>query len=474
MEYKSIWLKDKKNNQVKELNKNIKTDILIIGGGITGLSTLYNLRNSNLDITLVDSNLVGCGVTSKSTAKINYLQEHIYYDIAFKYDLDKAKLYYDSQIDAINNIVNIVRKEKIDCNLEKVKSFVYTNDDKEIDILKIEKQILEKFGSKVNEYINNNCKYAISVNDTYTFNPIKYLDSLKEICLKYHKNIYENTKIIKIKKVNNEYICYTDKYKIKTNKIVIACHYPFFLLPFFMPIKSHIEKSYIMASINKYQNYSCITSQKPTIRYYKDKDSYKIFLSNSSIICNKLNDLINFNSLIEKDNNNPSYVWKNDDVITIDKIPYIGKINKNNSNMLIGTGYNTWGITNGSLASLILSDIILNKENKYEELCNPLRSNNIKYLKDYFYNLGCNLIGYVKSKIGKNKKWYSNVIIKNGIGIVKDNNKIYKVYNKCPHMGCSLIYNEAEKTWDCPCHASRFNLEGKCIKGPSKYNIKYK
>ena len=133
MEYKSIWLKDKKNNQVKELNKNIKTDILIIGGGITGLSTLYNLRNSNLDITLVDSNLVGCGVTSKSTAKINYLQEHIYYDIAFKYDLDKAKLYYDSQIDAINNIVNIIRKEKIDSNLEKVKSYVYTNDDKEID-----------------------------------------------------------------------------------------------------------------------------------------------------------------------------------------------------------------------------------------------------------------------------------------------------------------------------------------------------
>ena len=112
MENTSIWLKDKKNNKVKELNKNIKTDILIIGGGITGLSTLYNLRNSNLDITLVDSNLIGCGTTSKSKAKINYLQEHIYYDIALKYDLDKAKLYYDSQVTAINNIVNIIRKEK--------------------------------------------------------------------------------------------------------------------------------------------------------------------------------------------------------------------------------------------------------------------------------------------------------------------------------------------------------------------------
>ena len=239
-----------------------------------------------------------------------------------------------------------------------------------------------------------------------------------------------------------------------------------------MPIKSHIEKSYIRASRDKYQNYSCITSKKPTIsiRYYQDRDSYKIFLSNSSIICNKLNDLNNFKDLITKDT---SYMWKNDDLITIDKLPYIGRINKN-SNILIGTGYNTWGITNGTIAGFLLRDIILNKENKYEKLFDPIRSNNIKYLKDYIYNLSCNLIGYVKSKIRKNKKWYSNVKIKNGIGIVKEDNKIYKISNKCPHMGCSLIYNEAEKTWDCPCHASRFALNGKCIKGPSKYDISIK
>ena len=476
MENTSIWLKDKKNNKVKELNKNIKTDILIIGGGITGLSTLYNLKNSNLDITLVDSNLIGCGTTSKSTAKINYLQEHIYYDIALKYDLDKAKLYYDSQITAINNIVNIIRKEKIDCNLEKVKSYVYTNDDKEVEILKIEKQILELFDSKVKEYSNNNCKYALSVDDTYTFNPLKYLDSLKDICLKDKQKIYENTKIINIEKEDNEYICYTDKYYIKASKIVIACHYPFFLFPFFMPLKAHIEKSYIMAYLNDYNKYTYITSKKPTksVRFYKDKDSYKIYLSNSVNICHKLDETKNYQELI-KQNNSIEYVWKNDDLLTLDKIPYIGIINKSNPNILIGTGYNTWGITNGTLAGLILRDIILNKNNKYINLCSPLRTNNITYLFSYLYNLSLNVWGYLRSKLRKNKKWYTKVRIVNengkSIGIYEENNKQYKVYNKCPHMGCSLIFNEVNKTWDCPCHASSFDIYGKCIKGPSKYDI---
>ena len=111
-------------------------------------------------------------------------------------------------------------------------------------------------------------------------------------------------------------------------------------------------------------------------------------------------------------------------------------------------------------------------------MCNPLRVNSITNLKEFICNVLFNMKGYIQSKIFKNKDWYSNVRIENingkSIGIYKEGNKTYKVYNKCPHMGCSLIFNEVEKTWDCPCHASRFNLKGKCIKGPSKYNITYR
>ena len=134
-------------------------------------------------------------------------------------------------------------------------------------------------------------------------------------------------------------------------------------------------------------------------------------------------------------------------------------------------------MTNGSLAGLILSDLVLNKKNKYASLCDPLRIN-ITDLGGILTNIYSNIKGFIKSKAGKNKKLYENVSFetKNGvsIGVYKENDKVYKVYNRCPHLGCSLIFNEEDKTWDCPCHASRFDKKGKCIKGPSQYDITYK
>ena len=349
---------------------------------------------------------------------------------------------------------------------------------KEEDIkkVKLEKDILEKLNVQVEEHFGFidgiESKYAISVDDTYVFNPLKYLNAIKDICLKKGKKIYEKTKILNIKKINDRYVCTTKNNKITAKKVVVACHYPFFLFPYFMPIKTHIEKSYIKASLDKNKDITLITSNKPTysVRYYND---YKIFLTNSSNLCCQLNEKDNFENVIDKNSN---YVWKNDDLITSDKIPYIGRLKKNDDNFLIGTGYNTWGMTNGTLAGMILSDMILEKKNKYEDLCNPLRVNNMAYIGSFLFNIGCNMKGYIQSKLFKNKKWYpSKVDIKNidgkSVGIYKEKGKEYKVYNKCPHMGCSLIFNEIEKTWDCPCHASRFDINGKCIKGPSKYDI---
>lgn len=176
---------------------------------------------------------------------------------------------------------------------------------------------------------------------------------------------------------------------------------------------------------------------------------------------------------------NPEYIWSNDDLMTPDRIPYIGKIQKGNSDLLLATGFNTWGMTNGTLAGMILSDIILGRKNKFEDMVDPLRVNNFKYLNGYLLNISSNIKSYVQNYVYKNKQWYTPCVkfeSRNGksIAIYKEKGNEYIVYNKCPHLGCSLIFNGIEKTWDCPCHASRFNLEGKCIKGPSNYNISYK
>lgn len=251
-----------------------------------------------------------------------------------------------------------------------------------------------------------------------------------------------------------------------------------------MPLKVNIEKSYLGAAIvDKVKNKSYITSAYPykSLRYYKDKEKYLIYLTNSHIICDNLDEKRNFKQMLKEIDDldiNLSYYWSNDDLMTVDGMPYIGRLEKNNDNLFIGTGYNTWGNTNGTLAGYCLCKLVLNEECEYEKIFDPLRVNKLSYIGKIIVNSYYNMKGYIENKLIKNKYWYNKnvsyeVINNKNVAIYKDGDKEYIVYSKCPHLGCTLIFNEIDKTWDCPCHASRFNLEGKCIKGPSNYDIAY-
>ena len=468
MDYKnkSIWMENISSKNYKKLEKDVDVDVLIIGGGITGISTAYHLSNSNLKVCLIEKNKIGMGVTSRTTAKLTFLQEDIYSKLEMYHGKNKSKLYLDSQIDAINLVKNIVEKEKIKCDFE-------------IKLLKEFNVSVKKANDLPNKI---KVSKAFYVSDTYVFHPLKYLYSLVDIVEKKDISIYENTKLISIKKDEHFYICKTQDNIIKTKYVVFAMHYPYFIKPFFLPFKTSIEKSYIKAfKVKDYYNFSAINTAKPTIsiRYHKDfKNNYQIYLTNSHNLCIKNNYKDNFKNVISEEKK-LDYLWSNKDIITNDLLPFIGSINYDNT-FFIGTGYNAWGMTNGSLAGKIISDLILNKRNKYIELFNPKRGFNFGKIINFPIILGGNTYAFIKSKIKKKKYWYSSRVkfeMRSGknVGIyVDENNKEHVVYNLCPHMKCSLIFNEIEKTWDCPCHGSRFDLDGKSIEGPSNYNITYK
>jgi glycine/D-amino acid oxidase-like deaminating enzyme len=149
MKNKSLWLENINEDEVKKLTENIKCDIIIIGGGITGISTAYHLRKSKLKICLVDRNLVGHGITSKTTAKLNYLQELIPYKINKYVSNDAAIKYVQSQIEAIKIVEEIINTEEINCDFEKVSSYIFTNKETEIKKIQKQKELLESIGVKV-------------------------------------------------------------------------------------------------------------------------------------------------------------------------------------------------------------------------------------------------------------------------------------------------------------------------------------
>ena len=431
MKNTSIWSETKIDKNYPSLSKDKKIDILIIGGGITGINILYQLKDK--DIILVERNKIGQGVTLNTTGKLTFLQDKIYNQIK---DENKKRLYLKSQIDALNIIKEIIKNNNIDCDFEKTKSYVFTNNNKDIKNIKKIKDFL--INNKIKVYENDmpilKYKYSIGVDNTYLFNPIKYINGLLN---KMNNEIYENTNIEKIEKDNKRYICYTKNNKIICNKIILATHYPYFIMPYFFPLKGYLEKSYIVSYKKKIDNISLISYSKPitSIRTYLDNI---IYLKESHNICNEVDDKKHFDKLL---NNKIEHIWSNIDIITNDYIPYVGYIK---DNIIIATGYNTWGMTNSIISSVVIKDIINNKENEYIKLFDPKRSKKLnRIISD-----SCSTIkGYIEG--------FKNSNIK----------------SKCPHVKCKLIYNEIENTYDCPCHGSRFDKNGKVIKGPSNKDI---
>lgn len=469
----SLWEKDLAKWQFATLKKDIEVDTLIIGGGLTGCTLLYYLKNYP-SVCLVEKNTIGCGVTKNTTGKLTYLQGAIYSDLQKNISEQVASDYLKSQKMAISLIKDIIKKEHISCNLEKVTSFLHADKAKDLKKLESEKKFLQKHDISVQEG-----KYSLAVSDTYVFHPLKYINGLMNILKS--KQIYEHTNITKIKYQQGKYVCFTKSATITAQKVIVTCHYPFFLLPFCLPLKSHIEKSYIIAyKVPKNEHCSGITISNPgfSYRYLEDKNNiYKICLSSSHATSINQNDSKNFLKvlkLFQIPQNKVVACWSNVDIITDDKLPFIGAIKPN---FYLATGFNTWGMTNGILAAKILADAILQKENPYASIFQPKRINFYK-VKNFFNNTTGSIIALLTSF--KFKKWYPknlHFVKKNGIKVAiyqDEKGNIHKVVPICPHMKCGLIFNEIEKTWDCPCHSSRFTLDGICLKGPSTKNITYK
>ena len=414
--------------------------------------------------------MVANGISAKTTAKITYLQQDVYSKLSKMHGIDIAKKYYDSQIDAINIIKRIISENNIECDFEKVSSIVFTNEDINAKKIEKEKEILLSWNNKVNDYTDEFIKYGIIVDDTYVFNPIKYLNSLRKIIEK-EMPIYENIMVTSIKKDGEYYEVDTKNGKIITKDVVIACHYPFFVIPLFFPLKTYIEREYVCAStIDKTKKMTFINVDKElySVRYYQD---YLVYVSNDYKLTSKTDYHKNYDKSIacfkEKFGKEPEYMWMNQDIISNDKLPFIGKIK---DHLYISSAYNTWGMTNGTIGGKMVADLIMNKDNKYKKLFNPNRIN-VPLIMNSFIGIFHYLKVYFLGIFKRNNPYYIKI---KGIiyGIYKDDEGItHKIKLICPHMKCALLFNLKEKTWDCPCHGSRFDLDGNIINTPSTKKI---
>lgn len=527
----SYWINSEKNKEkYNKVEKNIETDICIIGGGITGISTAYYLTKENLKVTVLDMGKIGFQTTGNSTAKITSQHGLFYKDLKDSKGEDFARLYYDANEDAIKNIKKIVEKEKIQCDLECQSAYVLAANREEVQKVKDEVEVVRGFGGHA-EYLERedidknllilNPLAAIRFKNQAQFNSYKYTIELAKICKNLGANIYENTKVVDVRDEKDYYYLETeDGYKIKAKYLVITTKYPIINIPGFYFMKMYQSTSYGISIPVKEKLFDgmYITSTNPKVslrmakvdnniikdvvdgnieNYAKqDKENRKRVKEkqNSKIdneyvlivvgadhktgektdLSNSYKKLENIAKQIYPQGKVENY-WNTEDCITLDKIPYIGKYSNMWENAYVATGFNKWGITTSNIAANIITDMIIGRKNRYEDIFISTRVEPVKnrqevgnMLKETVSSLVLKKFELPESEQASLKNEEGKIIEIEGekVGAYKDKEgRIYTIVPKCAHLGCELSWNNLDKTWDCPCHGSRYDYTGKMLYG---------
>ena len=529
----SYWINSEKNKEkYNKVEKNIETDICIIGGGITGISTAYYLTKENLKVTVLDMGKIGFQTTGNSTAKITSQHGLFYKDLKDSKGEDFARLYYDANEDAIKNNKKIVEKEKIQCDLECQSAYVLAANREEVQKVKDEVEVVRGFGGHA-EYLERedidknllilNPLAAIRFKNQAQFNSYKYTIELAKICKNLGANIYENTKVVDVRDEKDYYYLETeDGYKIKAKYLVITTKYPIINIPGFYFMKMYQSTSYGISIPVKEKLFDgmYITSTNPKVslrmakvdnniikdvvdgnieNYAKqDKENRKRVKEkqNSKIdneyvlivvgadhktgektdLSNSYKKLENIAKQIYPQGKVENY-WNTEDCITLDKIPYIGKYSSMWENAYVATGFNKWGITTSNIAANIITDMIIGRKNRYEDIFISTRVEPVKnrqevgnMLKETVSSLVLKKFELPESEQASLKNEEGKIIEIEGekVGAYKDKEgRIYTIVPKCAHLGCELSWNNLDKTWDCPCHGSRYDYTGKMLYGPT-------
>ena len=429
----SIWSDSINFKQFEQLKNDIHTDVLIIGGGITGILCAYLLDQENVDYILVEADRICNGITANTTAKITSQHGLIYHKLIQRFGLEKARMYLDANELALQEYQNLCKS--IDCAFETKDSFVYSLNSPD----KIAKELhaLHQLGFDA-EYTDHlplpfSVAGAVKFKNQAQFNPLQFL---AEIAKNLH--IYEQTAVREL--APNTAV--TDFGKITASKIIVTTHFPFLNKHGSYFLKMYQHRSYVIA----YENAPDVNGM-----YVDDADKGMSFRNYKNLLLigggdhrtgkkgGNWNELSDFASR-HYPNAHEQYRWATQDCMTLDGVPYIGPYSRNTQGLYVATGFNKWGMSSAMVAAMLLRDMVTEKENPYAPVFSPSRT----ILRPQL------LVNAFEATV----------------------NLLTPTPKRCPHLGCALKWNPQEHSWDCPCHGSRFTEDGKLLDNPATGDLK--
>lgn len=428
----SVWHNSAERPHFDSLTGDIKTDVLIIGGGITGILCGYMLKGAGVDCVIAEADIICGGVTENTTAKITVQHGLIYDKMIKRFGTQKAGLYYRAQKRAFLEYKKL--SEKIECNFRFRDSYVYSLSDRQ----KIEREVeaLSKIGCKASFEEKLSLPFevsgAVKIKNQAEFNPLKLLFHIAK-----DLKIFEKTRVLELTPDG----ALTQNGKIKAKKVIVATHFPFINKYGGYFLKMYQHRSYVIALRNAQDVNGMYVDQDDKGLSFRNCGDL-LLLGGAGHRTGKTGGGYNeLHYFANKFYSNAKEVcrWATQDCKTLDDISYIGQYAKSTPSVFVATGFNKWGMTSSMTAAMLLTDLIVGKENEFAKVFLPQRS-------ILHPQLAVNALETVF-------------------------NLLTPTAPRCSHLGCALKYNKSEHSWDCACHGSRFTLDGKLINNPATKDI---
>jgi glycine/D-amino acid oxidase-like deaminating enzyme/nitrite reductase/ring-hydroxylating ferredoxin subunit len=492
---KPLWYDTAVINRFPQLERDIEVDVCIVGGGITGLTAANILKKAGKTVALIEMNRVGHGETGHTSAHLTELLDIDYNTLISDFGIDNAKLVLSSVREAIQKIEHNVTEKNINCGFRRVSGWQYTEKRSEIDQIEKEADAAVKLGVAC-ELVTTmpwqrKIARAIRLDNQAQFQPIAYLAALAESIPGGGSSIFENTRMMKVDE-GQPCLVTTDRGAIKAKDVIVATNVP------------TTNKLFLQTKIASYRTY-CIAIREKEPRdlanLYWDLDDPYHYVRSAAFngiphviiggadhkVGQEEHTLLHFQKIEDwaRERFNIDQVthrWSGQVVEPVDGLPFIGR-NSLSDHTYVATGYSGTGLTFGTVAAMLVTDLILGVENPWAEVYQATRVKPLASVKDYLkenIDYPSHLIG---DRVSRAQESDTHALKENQGAIVRVGGKKVAAYRDpqgelhvmspvCPHMGCYVHWNEAEISWDCPCHGARFDATGHLLHGPAVTDLK--
>lgn len=428
----SIWQKAPLPN-FPQLSGDKKTDVLVIGGGMAGLLCAYFLSQAGAETVLVEASRICSGVTCRTTAKITSQHGLIYHKLLQKKGIEKARMYLHANQQALALYRELC--QTFPCDFETKSNYVYTLED--ANILDAELDAVHRLGFPASKKEDLPLPFraagAVVFRQQGQFHPLRFA---AQIAQKLH--IYENTAVRRLEGT----AAVTDNGRIRAENVIVATHFPFMDRHGSFFLKLYQQRSYVLALQNGPSMGGMYVCGEDGGFSFRNSGDCLLIGGNNHRTGKKSSGWTPLEALAKNyyPTATPVFRWATQDCMSLDGIPYIGQYSARTPGMYVAAGFNKWGMSGSMVAAMVLRDRILGEKNPYGDLFDPSRS-----------MLTRQLVINAAQSVG---------------------HFLQPTRPRCPHLGCALEWNRQERSWDCPCHGSRFDAEGRKLNNPAQRDLK--